>query len=311
MAAAVPVIGLYAFATHRLMPSLQAIFRQVTAIRFSARAVDILYEDLRSLEVKGNHPKRESKEIKPLPIKNKIELKNVSFTYPSAGKPVIKNLNLKIKSSSSIAFAGETGAGKTTAADIILGLLRPQSGKIIVDGVEITDENLPNWQRNLGYIPQDIYLHDDTVAKNIAFGVPSKKIDREKIKEAAKIANIDNFIVNELLDGYETPVGERGIRLSGGQKQRIGIARALYRNCDVLVLDEATSALDGVTETEIFKAINNVAKAKTLIMIAHRLTTVKNCDVIYLLEEGKITASGRYDELMKKNRVFRKMAKAN
>ncbi len=308
---AIPVIGLYAFATHRLMPSLQTVFRQVTTIRFNARAVNILYRDLESYRRGKGCSAPLKKDIKPLPLKNELRLENIRFTYPGAGEPVIKNLNLTIKASSSIAFAGETGAGKTTAADIILGLLRPSNGKILADGTEITDENLARWQRNLGYIPQEIYLQDDTVASNVAFGVQPNEIDMKRIEESLKIANLYRFVMEELPDAQHTLIGERGVRLSGGQRQRIGIARALYHDPEILVMDEATSALDGVTEAAVFEAINNISKAKTLIMIAHRLTTVKGCDRVYLMEKGNITDSGTYGELMKNNQTFRRMAKAD
>ena len=193
----------------------------------------------------------------------------------------------------------------------MLGLLRPTSGRILVDGVEITNDNLSGWQKNLGYIPQDIYLLDDTVTRNIAFGVPDEEIDENIVKGVAQIANIHNFVTEELHDKYRTVVGERGVRLSGGQRQRIGIARALYHNPGVLVLDEATSALDGTTENEVFEAINNIARTKTLIIIAHRLTTIKGCDVIYVLKDAKIVGQGKYEELMETNTEFRKMAKAH
>ncbi|MGM0442281.1 MAG: ABC transporter ATP-binding protein [Elusimicrobiota bacterium] len=306
---AIPVIGLYAFALRRLMPSLQGIFRQVTTIRFNAHAMNTLYEDLKSSAEKEKDKLLTEDNQEPLPIRNVLKLENITFSYPNTKRPVIKNLNLEINVESSIAFAGKTGVGKTTIVDIILGLLRPQSGNIFVDDNEITDENLSNWQQNLGYIPQDIYLQDDTVASNIAFGMPKKEVDRDKIRVAAKIANIHNFVTKELSEGYDTLIGERGIRLSGGQKQRIGIARALYRDPEVLVLDEATSDLDGATEAAVLEAINNIGEAKTLIMIAHRLTTVKNCDVIYLLDNGKIIDSGTYDELLKNNDQFKRMAR--
>ena len=238
------------------------------------------------------------KEIQPIYLHNCIKLVGVTFGYPNSCNPIIEKFDLLIKAHTSIAFVGTTGAGKTTIADIILGLLRPQDGQIFIDDVELTDENLFRWQKNLGYIPQDIYLQDDTVANNIAFGVMDKDIDMKKVEYAAEVGNIHNFINQELSNGYNTVIGERGIRLSGGQRQRIGIARALYNNPQVLVLDEATSALDGTTEQAVFAAIENIAKTRTLIIIAHRLTTVKKCDVIYMLDNGKIVACGKYDELM-------------
>ncbi len=306
---AIPIIGLYAFAMRRLMPSLQGIFRNVTTIRYNTQAINTLSRDLKDSSKKERIKKSDRKKIGPLDLKNNLKLKNITFSYPGTYEAVIKDLNLKIEASSSIAFAGETGVGKTTVVDIILGLLRPQSGKMFADGVEITDKNLLNWQQNLGYIPQEIYLQDDTVASNIAFGVPKNKIDMDKIIKSAKIANIHDFVVKNLSKSYDTVIGERGIKLSGGQKQRIGIARALYRDPEVLVLDEATSNLDGATEEAVLKAIRNVGKTKTLIMIAHRLTTVRNCDVINFLDNGRIVESGKFEELMENNKKFQKMAR--
>lgn len=303
-----PLIGLYAFATYRLMPSLQAIFASASQMRFATKSIDSLYETMRSFNNEQNLSSTYKEKIERLLLKKEFRIERVTFSYPKTREPVIKNLNLKAAINSSVALVGVTGAGKTTIANIILGLLKPDTGRLLVDGIEITDENLSNWQRNLGYIPQDIYLQDDTVARNIAFGIPDDSIDLDVVGHVAKIANIHNFIVEQLPDGYQTIVGERGVRLSGGQRQRIGIARALYNNPGVLVLDEATSALDGATEKEVFKAIQNVAKTKTLIIIAHRLTTIKECDVIYVLKNGIITGIGKYDELIETNENFRKIA---
>jgi ATP-binding cassette subfamily C protein len=220
----------------------------------------------------------------------------------------LSNININIGKRDSIGIVGATGAGKTTLVDIFLGLLVPQKGLIKVDGLEVNDDNRREWQNNLGYVPQFIYLSDNTVTRNIAFGVPDQMIDLEKVKKAAKIAKIDEFIENELPDGYETIVGERGIRLSGGQRQRIGIARALYRDPEVLVLDEATSSLDGVTEKAFIGALTDLSGVKTLLVIAHRFNTIKDCDRIYVMEKGRIIAQGSYDELMEKEERFRKMA---
>ncbi|MDA3792461.1 MAG: ABC transporter ATP-binding protein [Elusimicrobia bacterium] len=304
----VPIIGLYAFATHRLMPSLQAIFNNITTIRFNRHALNTLYEELNSVQDKQEKIINRE-DIKALSLKSHLKLDNINFSYPGTNESVITDLNLKIDLSTSVAFVGETGAGKTTVADIILGLLRPQVGRIIADDTEITDDNLKRWQRNLGYIPQEIYLQDDTIANNIAFGVPDDEINRQKITEVAKIANIHDFISNELENGYDTVIGERGIKLSGGQRQRIGIAMALYREPKVLVLDEATNALDSATEAAVFKDINKIEKAMTLIIIAHRLSTVRTSDIIYFFENGKLTASGTYNKLMETNSKFRKMIK--
>jgi len=306
-----PLIGVFAFGAYRMMPSLQNIFVFITRIRFFTPALNILYDDIYSFEEKIHPISSSIKKIKPVIIKRNLRLEEITFNYPGSNAPVISNLNLKIDVNTSVAFVGKTGEGKTTLADIILGLLRPESGRILVDNVEITDDNLHRWQRNLGYIPQEIYLQDDTVLRNIAFGVPDENINISNVESAAEIANIHDFIIKELPDKYNTKIGERGIRLSGGQRQRIGIARALYHNPEVLVLDEATSSLDGATEEAVFEAIYNIAKIKTLIIIAHRLTTIKSCDIIYLLKKGKIVGQGKYDELMDSNEEFKKMARSN
>lgn len=306
-----PLMGFFAFAAYRLMPALQKIFTSIASIRFNTASLNALYQDMYSFNNQLSQTTSCRQKYPILHLQKDLTLKEITFSYPGTTIPVIDNLNIKIDTNTSVAFVGVTGTGKTTIVDIILGLLRPDSGNILVDGLEITDENLPSWQKNLGYIPQDIFLQDDTVTRNIAYGVHYEDIDMEAVERAASIANIHDFVMEGLPNGYQTIVGERGVRLSGGQRQRIGIARALYHDPEVLVLDEATSALDGATEKAVFAAIQNIAKTKTFVIIAHRLTTVKNCDVIYVLEEGKIVGQGKYEELMKSNKVFRKMVKAH
>jgi ATP-binding cassette, subfamily B, bacterial PglK len=302
-----PIIGLYAFSTYRMLPSIQGIFEGMAKIRFSMEGLDFLNTEIENLqEIKVT---KSAKSIKPMKFSNSIMLKNIVFSYADTSRSAIDGVDVNIKANTSVAFVGITGVGKTTIANIILGLLAPSSGDIYVDGQRLTEDNLKNWQRNLGYIPQDIYLQDDTVTHNITFGIPDDEIDMDAVIRSTRIANIHDFIESELPKKYETVVGERGVRLSGGQRQRLGIARALYHNPEVLVLDEATSALDGATEKEVFKAIENVAKTKTLVMIAHRLTTIQNCDVIYVMEKGKIVGSGTYEELLKSNKSFQKIAK--
>ena len=205
-------------------------------------------------------------------------------------------------------IVGGTGAGKTTVVDIILGLLTPDSGRMLVDDVPVTTAKLRAWQNAIGYVPQQIFLTDDTVAANIAFGIPPELRDIAAIERAARLAELHEFVTTELPQGYATVVGERGVRLSGGQRQRIGIARALYRDPEVLILDEATSALDNLTERAVMDAVTNLAHAKTIIMIAHRLSTVRGCDRIFLLEGGKVAANGTFDELVAENETFRRMA---
>ena len=205
---------------------------------------------------------------------------------------------------STIGLIGATGSGKTTTVDIILGLLEAQKGTLEVDGKIITKQNSRSWQRSIGYVPQHIYLADDTVAANIAFGVNYQNINQEVVEKVSKIANLHNFVIEELFSQYQTPIGERGVRLSGGQRQRIGIARALYHNPKVLILDEATSALDNQTEKVVMDAVNNISKDITIILIAHRLNTVKNCDQIFKLDKGKIVSKGTFDELINENKNF-------
>jgi ABC-type multidrug transport system fused ATPase/permease subunit len=220
----------------------------------------------------------------------------------------VQGLALEIPAFTTVGLVGATGSGKTTTVDIILGLLEPQAGQLRVDGAPITAENRRAWQRSLGYVPQQIFLADDTVAANIAFGIPKNQIDREAVERAARIANLHDFVTLEMPQGYSTVVGERGIRLSGGQRQRIGIARALYHRPQVLILDEATSALDNLTEQAVMEAVHALGHEITIILIAHRLSTVRDCDHIYLLEKGQLTAQGTYDELVAGNKRFRRMA---
>jgi len=307
----IPIAGLFAFAGYRLMPAMQDIYNSLSTMRYSQAVLERIHHDITTgfkfdnLErvFATNLPER-------LLFRNEIKLDNLTYNYPNTLYPVLCKINLSIKYNTSVAFVGPTGAGKTTLVDIILGLLTPQDGALLVDGQIINESNLKSWQANLGYVPQYIYLSDDTVARNIAFGIPDEKIDLATLEHAARLANIDNFIKNELPDGFDTVIGERGIRLSGGQRQRIGIARSLYHDPPVLIFDEATSALDGITEQTILVAMQNIAKLKTIIIIAHRLTTVKHCDLVYMIDKGKVITEGTYEELLGSNKQFQAMAKA-
>ena len=305
LATVLPVIGLYAFASYRLKPALQSIFSSMTSIRNGKASLDSVLDDLRP---RGSVRAIDRSDVEPLPFEHELELRDIVFRYPGSNELLFDHVGLGIRANTSVAFVGATGSGKTTLVDILMGLLTPQEGQMLVDGQVLDEDRMRAWQNNIGYVPQHIYLSDISIAWNIAFGVPEDQIDMGAVERAAKVANIHDFIVDELPQGYDTVVGERGVRLSGGQQQRIGIARALYRDPGVLILDEATSALDGVTEQSVFAAVENVRQAKTVIMIAHRLSTVRDCDVIYMLDHGEIVAKGTYDELLDTNRTFRTMA---
>ena len=305
MSGMLPVLGLYAFAGMRLLPALQQIYSSATTMRFTVSMLDRVHADLLSLP-KGEDAKFPAAP-EPLPLREKLELRDVSYAYPSAERGALNGLTLSIPALSTVGVVGGTGAGKTTAVDVILGLLRPQEGVVAVDGTPVTDDRLRAWQRSVGYVPQQIFLMDESVAANIAFGVPHKEIDMAAVERAARIAELHDFILRDLPEGYATELGERGVRLSGGQRQRIGIARALYHDPDVLVLDEATSALDNLTERAVMDAVHNLGGKKTIIMIAHRLSTVQDCDIIFLLEHGRVAAQGRYDDLVETSDHFRRM----
>ena len=299
---AIPLLAIYAFAGYKMIPAIQDIYNSLTQLRFASASVDALEKDMKNLKTNNLF---QSKNV--LEFKKNIELKKIYYNYPNSAKLVLNNLNLNIPVGNRIGFVGTTGSGKTTIADIILGLLEPQKGTLEVDGQEINKNNCRSWQRCIGYVPQHIFLADETVAANIAFGADHKNIDYKKIENASKIANLQEF-VDELPKKYETFIGERGVRLSGGQRQRIGIARALYHNPKLLILDEATSALDNTTENTIMNSINNIDSEVTIILIAHRLTTLRDCDKIFLLDNGKLETQGTFEELLKSSDKFRIMA---
>lgn len=300
----IPLVGAYSFSAYRLMPSLQLAFRGMVKIKANVSVIELLFNLIYENNIETYMPKYNNIKMK---FNKKLELRNIEYSYPKAKRTTINNINIEILYNNIIGLAGPTGCGKTTIADIIMGLLNPQKGEILVDDVKINSENIRSWQRLIGYVPQNIFLLDDTIEKNIAFGLKDEDIDREAVKSAAKIANIHEFIEKELPNGYLTVVGERGIRLSGGQRQRIGIARALYRDPPVLILDEATSSLDGITENAVMDAIHALNRKKTIIIIAHRLTTLKDCDMIYLILNGTIISKGSFEDLYKTNETFKNM----
>ncbi len=305
LASVLPFIALYAFAGYRLMPAIQGIYIGFAQLRFAGPALDLIYKDLTNLKYVN------LKQSKNLKLEKEIFLKNVYYQYPNSSKNVINNISLSIPANKTIGIVGATGSGKTTLVDIILGLLKPTFGTLEIDNEVITETNDKSWQRTIGYVPQEIFLADDTIASNIALGVENKDINSEAIENASKIANLHNFVVNDLPKKYQTKIGEKGVRLSGGQRQRIGIARALYHNPQLLILDEGTSALDNLTERAVMETLNNIKKNITKILIAHRLNTVKSCDKIFVLQNGELKEQGSFDELINSNTNFSKIASAN
>lgn len=308
LSAAIPTLGTFAYAVMRLLPAMQQIFGSFNSLRVGRPILDQISDDYAESQAnRGLRPINLPPSVR-MPLTDELELREIDYSYPETARRAVRGISLKIPARSTIGIVGGTGAGKTTLVDIILGLLTPQSGDILVDGKPLTRENIQAWRRALGYVPQSIYLTDATVAQNIAFGIAPEAIDMEAVERAAKDAALHDFVMEELPDGYDTIVGERGVRLSGGQRQRIGIARALYFDPELLILDEATSALDNLTERAVMDAVQNVRNQKTIIMIAHRLTTVRDCDAIFLLENGQVASVGTFDELVAKNETFRRMA---
>lgn len=281
----IPQLAVFAVAAFRLLPSVGKINVHVADILYSLPSFDLIYRDLKEIEDVAPKDKVEGMGWK---FSKEIVIKSVSYHYPDSEEEVIDEADFVISKGKAVAFIGSSGSGKTTMVDIILGLLRPQSGQILADGMDI-HENLDTWHKELGYIPQVIYLSDDTIRNNIAFGIPEKDIDDQAVVEALKQAQLYDFVKN-LAEGLDTYVGDRGVRLSGGQRQRIGIARALYHNPQILVLDEATSALDNETEAAVMQSIENLQGTKTMIIIAHRLTTIRNVDIIFEVAGGKVLA---------------------
>ncbi len=286
----IPVLSVFAIAAFRMLPSFNRITGYMGSIMYAKPSVSALYDDLIHVELLEKNTGQEIIEG-DLKFRNEITIKDVYFSYPNKEKNVLEGVSFSISKNSSVAIIGPSGAGKTTLVDILLGILKPQKGLITVDDKDIFS-NIGNWHSMVGYIPQEIYLIDDSIRRNIAFGMEEEDIDNQAIERAIREAQLDGFI-KELPAGIESRVGERGVMLSGGQRQRIGIARALYHNPSVLVLDEATSALDNATEAAVMEAINSFQGNKTLIVIAHRLTTIRNCDCIYEVRDGRISPKNK------------------
>ena len=307
--AAVPMLSLYALAGYKLIPNLQHTFQSVSTLRFQRAALESVHYDLFGGGLAAIEDREQKEEQdKAMGLKREIRLDDVTFTYGGHDEKVLNRINLTIPRGATVGIVGPTGSGKSTLIDCLAGLLKPTWGRLRVDGMPIAEDNVRSWQRSIGYVPQEVVLYDDTITRNIVFGMGDENVDFDRVRMAARLANIDEFISTELPDGYQTTVGERGVRFSGGQRQRIGLARALYRDPYVLILDEATSALDGITEDAVISAIDEIEHDVTIVMVAHRLSTVRHCDVIYLMDQGRLVAQGTYDDLFESNQVFREMA---
>ena len=302
-----PILAVYALAAFKLLPALQQIYSSLSQIKGNTAAFEAVKDDL---ERSFDSQKTSSDTVvsTPIDLKRSIKLSNIEFSYPGKERPAVDGVNMSIPVNSVIGLVGSSGSGKSTLIDLLLGLLTPQQGGIYVDDVRITADNKRAWQDLLGFVPQSIFLSEGSIAENIAFGIPAKDISLKQVNKALNLANLTE-LVEQLPDGVNTRVGERGVQLSGGQRQRIGIARALYHEAEVLVFDEATSALDGITEKIVMDAIHEFSGQKTIVMIAHRLKTVEKCDLIYFMEHGKIIDHGTYQELVVRNVKFKEMAK--
>lgn len=304
-----PVISLYGLAALKLLPAMQQSYVLFSNVKSHLPAFEALKEDLMEEHKQAKSLVTSSKIIEDkMAVENGIVLSNIDFKYPSKSDKALNQVSITIPKNHSIGIVGASGSGKSTLIDILLGLIQPQEGSLIVDGITINEHNLRTWQNSIGFVPQSIFLSEGTISENVAFGLAKDLIDLTRVKKALQLAHLKDFI-DGLPGGLNTKVGERGVQLSGGQRQRIGIARALYHETSLLVFDEATSALDGITENIIMEAIKEFQGQKTLVMIAHRLKTVKDCDQIYFMEKGKIVDQGTYQELVQRNEQFRNMAK--
>ncbi len=303
--AALPILSLYAVAGYKLLPALQKAFGAASKVRHNLPILDKLYDDL---VISIERKKQPVRAVSDMNFQQALSFNDVSFRYEGMTHDLLHHFNVRIPKGQAVAFVGSTGSGKTTIIDLMVGLLRAQSGQLQLDDTALNDQNIEAWQRHIAYVPQDVFLYDDTITHNIVFGDNSGQVDQKRLRAAIEMADIADFIDTELPEGLDTEIGERGVRLSGGQRQRIGLARALYREPSVLILDEATSALDNVTEKSIIDALNALPEELTLVIIAHRLTTVQYADMIYILEKGKIIDSGDYEELMRTSDHFRELA---
>ena len=303
--AVISIVTLYAFACYRMIPAIQQVYEGVTTLRSSLPSLELMERSVQALQGRG----QAFEDAAALPFERQVELRGVSYTYPNAESPALQGVDLVVRRGTATAIVGPTGSGKTTVLDVLLGLLTPTEGQVLVDGEPLTPEKARAWQAAIGYVPQHVFLSDDTVARNIAFGVPDDEIDMAAVERAARIAQVHDFVA-QLPEGYQTRIGERGVRLSGGQRQRLGIARALYEDPPIVVLDEATSALDSVTEEAVFDSLAELAGRKTVVLVTHRVATVKECDQVVLVDGGRVVATGSYDDLLRTSPQFQALARS-
>ena len=291
----IPTLGLFAAAAFRVMPSINRLLGALQTLIYSRSIIASVYADF-----KLDAPD-ETKLVTGIPFSEQLELRSVTFQYPTASTPSLQQVSLVVRRGEAVGFVGPSGAGKSTLVDVILGLFAPTAGLVLVDGQDI-QKNLRNWQNQIGYVPQSIYLTDDTLRRNVAFGLGDENIDENSVRNAIRLAQLEEF-VSSLPENLDTVVGERGVRLSGGQRQRIGIARALYHNPSILVLDEATSSLDTPTEHGVMQAVQALQGSKTVIIVAHRLSTVEYCDRLYRIESSRLIEEGTFDEVVKRSAI--------
>ncbi len=303
-ASILPVLGVFSYAGMRMQPSLQKIVAGINSLRYATAPINEVYQELQELDRAGARRRVTSPD--PLHFEEEITFEDVSFRYENTSAPALSDVNLRIAKGESIGVCGPTGGGKTTLVDLLAGLLDPTSGTIRVDGQDLRGQTR-EWQQNLGVVPQSVFLLDDTLRRNIAFGIPDEEIDESAVIAAVRLAQLSEF-VGSLPEGLETRVGERGVRISGGQRQRVAIARSLYRKPSVLIFDEGTSALDSITEAELIGTLDSIRGERTIIIVAHRLSTVRGCDRIVLVTGGRIADIGDYDELLARSTEFRQLA---
>jgi ABC-type multidrug transport system fused ATPase/permease subunit len=290
----VPILGIFAAAAFRIIPSLNSMMKSIQLVRFSSSTINLLSNEFNKIEISNNTSSSQSE----LSFNKSISVSNLNFKFDSSNIEILKNINFKINKGETVGFIGSSGSGKSTLVDIVIGLHKPKSGSVNVDYINIKNNELA-WRKKIGYIPQSIYIIDDTLRRNIAFAIPENEIDDNRVQKAIDAAQLTDF-VNKLPEKTETCVGEKGVRISGGQRQRIGIARALYNDPEVLILDEATSALDLNTESQIMQTVLNMKGNKTILIVAHRLKTLENCDRIIVIEEGVVKEEGEPSFILNK-----------